>query len=112
MRNIVVDNVAWRYKVGKSHLVAQQPDTKKKLLIQLSRLLGYDSQSYEKDSRNRSYYTRITPKLIADYIRHSDWYSTAELMDIVKVREKQLMPENRPFRSDRWCDTCMEWHSC
>jgi hypothetical protein len=110
MRNIVVDNVAWRYKVGKSHLVAQQPETKQKLLIGLPRLLGYTPMDWQNDQG--SYYVRVTPKLVADYIRHADWYATAELMDIMKVREKQLMPENRPFRSQRWCDTCWDWHSC
>ena len=110
MRNIIVDNMTWRYKVVKSHLVAQQSDTKQKLLITLPRLLGYTYMDWEKDQG--SYYVRITPKLVADYIRHADWYATAKLMDIFSLREKQLMPKNRPFRSDRWCDTCREWHSC
>lgn len=110
MRNITVDGKAWRYKIGKSFLVAQQPDTKKKLLIQLPRLLGYDSQSYQKD--RGSYYVRVTPKLIADYIQHSEWYATAELSDIMKHREERLMPEWRPNRTDRWCDSCWDWHSC
>ena len=110
MRKIVVDNTAWRYKVGKSHLVAQQPETKQKLLIQLSRLCGYTPIDYENDRRKGSYYVRVGPKMVADFIKHSEWYHTAELNDIMIHREKHLMPKYKPRRDEYWCDTCLDYH--
>lgn len=110
MRNITVDNVKWRYKVGKAFLVAQQPDTKQKLLIQLSRLLGYEPNDYERDAWKGSYYVRVTPKLVADFIKHSEWYQTAELGDIMKHREDKLMPTWKPDRTDWYCLDCHDFH--
>lgn len=111
MRNITVNGQLWRYKIGKSFLVARQPETKQKLLISLPRLLGYDQYSYEKDVHKGSYYVQVTPKLVADYIKEPVWYATAELIDILKFREKQLMPKSIPIKTEYWCGCCRDWHN-
>lgn len=98
MRNIVVDGVKWRYDIGRQNLVAQQPESKRKHVIGLARLLGYDNSSYEKDSWKSpsSRYLRITPRLVADFIRNADWYKTAPLNQIAQENERIRKETEKP----------------
>lgn len=109
MRNITIDNVTWKYKVGKSFLVALHPDTKQKLLITLARLLGYDNMEYERAKWKRYFDIQVTPKLVADFIKHNDWYLRADLIEIKKHRDEHHRTPVSPPANSQHCDCCGEW---
>jgi hypothetical protein len=82
MRKIVVDNERWEYLIGDSHIVARQRPTKRRYVVTHARLLGMNMDTWERDRRRRMRSCQITPILIADFIRHANWYLTAPLEDI------------------------------
>lgn len=114
MRKITVDNQVWRYTVGTGWFVARKDN--EKLLIALWRLLGYSNpMDWERDKRKQSRYANVTPRLVADFIRHSEWYLAADWFDIIKLREswepKGLsVPKGRSGAPMKWCESCRDYH--
>ncbi len=70
MRAIDVDGVKWRYKVGKTHVVAIRVDGKSKWWISFARLTGLSWNEVERGIRKR--WLSITPQLIYNWLSGKD----------------------------------------
>lgn len=65
MRKLVLDFGIWQWKVGRSNVVIQSPE-KKKIVVDFSKLTGFDWSTIERGIYKR--YFKITPQCIREYI--------------------------------------------
>lgn len=70
IRKIVVDGVAWRYKVGRTHVVARSDDGKSKWWISFAKLTGLSWDEVERGIRK--HYLSITPRLVYNWLSSKD----------------------------------------
>lgn len=67
MRSITVDGTDWKWRVGRSTIVAQSPS--KKVHIKIHNLLGVTPDTVERAKWKKTNNCNVTPSLIANWLK-------------------------------------------
>jgi hypothetical protein len=88
MRTIVVNGVVWKWRHGREAVVAKCPSTGERRVRYASDMLGLHPDTWDKDRRDGSSHTRVTPKHIADWLSKPPGPEEARLFPPTKPRKK------------------------